>query len=156
MFSGFSRSAERTDTANHSYYKNFIAVIILTIVVILFFFIVKSRKQKLQQTANPQGFSNRLSLTEKEKDLIKLMANNTGENRFTSIDEINKILGLTNKNTVIQKKQRSDVINSINKKFSLLRVNTTGVIGKKRSDFDKRSFEYYIDSSCFTEIQKLL
>jgi len=60
------------------------------------------------------------------------------------VEEINKVLGLSGKNESVQKKNRSETINDINKKWAVLCGNKNPLILRQRSEFDKRSFEYFI------------
>lgn len=82
---------------------------------------------------------------EKEKGLIKLIAENSLKNATTSIDDINKILGLSDKPQDLQKKHRSDTISSINQKYLYITRREGLLLKKNRSEMDKRSFEYFID-----------
>ena len=63
----------------------------------------------------------------------------------TSIEELNRLLGVSGKTVEIQKKQRSDVITSINRKYRFAFKTNELFINKKRLEPDKRTFEYYID-----------
>ena len=81
----------------------------------------------------------------KEKDLIRLIFDNSSKNIATSIDDINRILGLLAKPNDLQKKHRSDTITAINKKFMYFTHSEKSLIKKHRSEVDKRSFEFYID-----------
>jgi hypothetical protein len=94
--------------------------------------------------------------TEVEKSLLRLLLQKTLQNETTSIEEINRILGLAEKNEAIQKKNRSEVISSINAKWGLIHGNGGYLIDRKRSDFDKRSYEYSIDPSCSNVLADLL
>ena len=76
--------------------------------------------------------------------------------RFTDTEEINKVLGVTRKSIEIQKKQRSDTIISINKKYAFVYPDIENIIQKQRSDIDKRSFEYYIDFAKIETIKALI
>ncbi|MCY7311230.1 MAG: hypothetical protein LH619_10670, partial [Chitinophagaceae bacterium] len=79
------------------------------------------------------------------------IAENSLKGNYTSIEEVNKALGVSKKNIEIQKKQRSDIITSINKKYSYIKQSPQELIEKRRTEFDKRSFEYYIDNSRLNE-----
>ena len=114
----------------------------------------------LQKKNSPKNFGNgslsRKSaipvFDEKEKGLIKLIFENSLAKHSTSIEDINKILGLSDKPNDLQKKHRSDTISSINQKYHYI-TNSEGLLLKKyRSEIDKRSFEYFID---FEDYQKL-
>lgn len=79
-----------------------------------------------------------------EKEVLKAIVANSRKGRMTSIDELNYALGVTKKSIEVQKKQRSDVISSINKKYFYINNGNQELIERKQADFDKRSFEYYI------------
>jgi hypothetical protein len=72
--------------------------------------------------------------------------NNSTNGIYTSIGETNKILGVKNRGTDIQKKVRHDTISSINKKFAFAAKSEKELIEKKRTEFDGRAFEYFIDT----------
>lgn len=91
----------------------------------------------------------------RELDLIKFIWNNSSKGDMTSIDEINKVIGVSQRAIEIQKRLRSDIVISINNKFSLLTGKKDPLLKKRRSVYDKRSFEYYINSSDFDAFQKL-
>ena len=65
-------------------------------------------------------------------------------------------MGLLNKTIDIQKKQRSDVIISINKKYAFATGDKTSIIQKKRTEFDQRTFEYFIEPAKFRYIAPLI
>jgi len=59
--------------------------------------------------------------------------------------EINYVLGVKDKNIGLQKKVRSDVINSINEKYKQVTGNADSLIQSIRNENDKRHLEYFID-----------
>jgi hypothetical protein len=83
-----------------------------------------------------------------------LLLDRSKNNRTTTITEINYVLGIKDKNLGLQKKVRSDVMNSINEKFNFLQDGQTELVCNIRSQADKRFFEYYInkDNSALLEI----
>jgi len=93
---------------------------------------------------------------EAELSLIKLIITNTESGRLTSIEEINKVLGITKRSPEIQKKQRSDVITSINQKYKFVYPDQSEIILKQRSEEDRRSFDYFIAFENLQSIQSLL
>src|SRR5258708_3454216 len=93
---------------------------------------------------------------EKERLILQLLVENSLKGSTTKVEEINKMLGLTKKSIEIQKKQRSDIILSINRKYAFAKTEPSTIIQKKRSDFDKRSFEYYIEYSTINDLQNFL
>ena len=89
---------------------------------------------------------------EKEIELLNLIVINSSKGFGTSIEAINRILGVSHKNFEIQKKQRSDVLISINRKWRYKNSSKDLLISKKRVEPDKRSFVYFID---FQNLNKL-
>ena len=93
---------------------------------------------------------------EKEIQLLQLIIHNSSLGKTTSIEEQNKILGLTKKSAEIQKKQRSDIIITINRKYAFITQKEVPLIQKKRTEFDKRTYEYFIDYAIIEEIEDIL
>lgn len=91
------------------------------------------------------GSNPAISFTSLELEIIICILNNSSKGNYTSIEEVNKALGVSKKTIEVQKKQRSDVINSINRKYSYIKRIEQELIEKQRTEFDKRSFEYFID-----------
>jgi hypothetical protein len=81
-----------------------------------------------------------------ESDLLRLIIRNAKEkNRYTNVDEINRVLGVGNKSMDMQKRKRSDVIKSINERFSLAtNRHSIVLINRIKSELDGRLFEFYI------------
>ena len=48
------------------------------------------------------------------------------------------------------------IVNTINQKVSIITKLKQPIIDKQRSEFDKRSFEYFIQSENFTLINDIL
>jgi hypothetical protein len=93
---------------------------------------------------------------ELETELIRFILGRCGEGNTVSVSELNKLLGLSGKNEPIQKKNRSEKITSINEKWSRLTGKEELLIRRKRSDFDKRILEYYIEPADFRVVESLL
>ena len=79
-----------------------------------------------------------------EAALLKLLIAKSEQKEYSTIDEINYVLGLRDKNLGIQKKVRSDLINGLNQKYSLVMKDEEHLISSIRSEEDKRYFEYFI------------
>jgi hypothetical protein len=117
----------------------------------------------LQKIKNQNVFGNGLPskknkiiiFDEKEKELIKLIFENSMQRKSTSIEDINQVLGLSNKPNDLQKKHRSDTISSINQKYQYLTKKNGLLLKKNRSDVDKRSFEYFIDYEDYKSLEVL-
>ncbi len=117
------------------------------------------RVEKAENGLRPILFRNRKDYTllaETEKSLLKTLLTSTLNGETSKIEQINKVLGVASKNTDVQKRMRSDMINSINQKMALILEDPRPVIVKQRSEFDKRSFEYSIDQERLQQIQDAL
>jgi hypothetical protein len=95
-------------------------------------------------------------LSEKEKNFLSYIHQHSVEERMTTIIEINKALGTSNKTVEIQKRVRGEIINGINQKLSIITKVKRPVIDKVRSDFDKRTFEYFIQKEYFELVNDIL
>jgi hypothetical protein len=117
-----------------------------------------TKKQQRSEKQSSEGFAknHKIKFTEIEYSLIQLLLENSILKKMTQINEINNILGCTNKNIDIQKRLRSDAINTLNEKLSLLLLTENKIIERKRSEFDGRTFEYFIEPSYFSEVQQIL
>lgn len=100
------------------------------------------------------GSQIKINFTETERSLIKLLLEKYKEGNTATIHEINYVLGTKDKNMGMQKKVRSDVINSINEKYNYLSQDQTLLIQSFRSETDKRYFEYLIKKEQASKIEK--
>lgn len=98
-------------------------------------------------TGAPVGTAVKIKFSETEKQLLNLLLDKSKNKGTTTITEINYVLGIKDKNLGLQKKVRSDVMKSINEKFSFLQDDDTELVCNIRSQADKRFFEYYIDKA---------
>ena len=95
-------------------------------------------------------------LEQRERDLLSYIFKQSSEEKLTSIDEINKAIGATQRSPEIQKRLRSDLIIAINEKLSIVTKSKNAVIEKQRSEFDKRSFEYFIQPEFMELVRKIV
>jgi hypothetical protein len=95
-------------------------------------------------------------LEERERSLLEFFFKHSADERLTSIDEINKVIGVQNRSVEIQKRMRSDLIGSINQKLNIITRDKKPVVDKQRSEFDKRSFEYFIQPSHMELVEKII
>ncbi len=116
----------------------------------------KEKKEKtLKEDEQPQtSHAERIVFDENEVNILKLIATNSLQDKFTSLDEINKVLGVASRSPEIQKKHRSDILNSATKKYYLA-TGIENVIQKRRTDFDKRSYEYFVDKLLAENVLKV-
>ena len=119
----------------------------------------KKKNKKISssfETKNELIINEKSKLTEIEKGLLQLIFENSVLKKMTSINDINAVLGCTNKNIEVQKRMRSDAINAVNQKLHFIFVTDDKIIERKRSDFDARSFEYFIEEKNLQQVSKLL
>ena len=95
-------------------------------------------------------------LNEREKTLLSFICEHSLDERLTTIEEINKVIGAAQRNPEVQKRLRSDLIRAINDKLKIIAESKYNVIDKQRSEFDKRSFEYFIRTEHMQLAQKVL
>jgi hypothetical protein len=95
-------------------------------------------------------------LEQRERVLLKFIYEQSSEDRLTTIDEINKVIGASLRSSEIQKRLRSDIITSINEKLGIVTNNKKPVIDKQRSEFDKRSFEYYVRKEHMELVERIV
>lgn len=95
-------------------------------------------------------------MNEQELNFLKFIIENSEDEKFTTIAEINKFLGTLNRSIEIQKRIRGEMINAVNQKISILTKIKKPIIDKIRSEFDKRSFEYYIKPDSIELAKKIL
>jgi hypothetical protein len=95
-------------------------------------------------------------LEERERSLLEFLFNHSADERLTTIEEINKVLGVQNRSVEIQKRMRSDLIGSINQKLGIVTRDKKPVVDKQRSEFDKRSFEYFIHPTHMELVEKII
>lgn len=137
----------------------YVPILLLSIGFLLFWLKRYKAKNKLVHRNDIpfKGFNgNQTVFEEMEIQLLSLLIKNTALGSTTSTEEQNKVLGLGKKNPEIQKKQRSDIIININRKYSFVTKNNESIIQKQRTNFDKRSFEYFIDYTRLDEITSFL
>lgn len=80
-----------------------------------------------------------------ELELLKFIFSRDGEKEPVRVDEVNKLLGLSEKNESVQKKNRNEVINSVNQKWVLIGGGTPSLLNRERSADDKRTYYYSVN-----------
>ncbi len=142
-------------------YLLLLVIISLSIIKILLIWKQKSTREPIQFSKKTLplvdiALNGSNVFDEMETQLLELLLKNSISGNTTSIDEQNKVLGLNKKSAEIQKKQRSDNIISINRKFSLITKNQDSIIQKRRTQFDKRAYEYFINFNRIDELKKII
>jgi len=90
-----------------------------------------------------KGFHD-LAFTELENSLISQIITKSKSGLPVSVEEVNKVLGLSKKTIEIQKKIRTETINRINHKFKVNFSVETDLIERIRYEEDRRYFKYTI------------
>lgn len=86
---------------------------------------------------------------EVELSLLRLLTQNLRDKgKRTNAQEVNRILGVANKTLDMQKRKRSDVIRSVNRKFRLVYPDRAEeLIIKAKNDMDGRLTDYFVNDS---------
>ena len=116
---------------------------------------VRKKIEKAQLKALKSKSINQ-AFTEIELGLIQLLLDAHAAKHNVEIAEINHVLGIKDKNIGLQKKVRSDVMNSINDKYMFITQEDISLIGSIRKEDDKRFFEYFVNESELKTVQKLI
>lgn len=113
--------------------------------------LLKSSKGVIIQEnqGEPIQFNRSLSfeenLTSQELAVFELLIDNSSNNKLTSIDEINRVLGTKNKDIAVQKNIRSEVLQSLNERFQIYSTTSDLLVERERAEFDKRIYLYKIN-----------
>jgi hypothetical protein len=108
-----------------------------------------------EETVSLGHRNNGLQLTEVEKSLIKLLLSLEKKGRVASVHDLDKVLGVAGKPESTRKKIRNDAINSINQKVSYRVPGPSRLIESRRSELDRRIFEYYIPAEQLQRVDEL-
>jgi hypothetical protein len=138
----------------------FVLAICLVMIIIIFFIrlfkqSVKKRIENAQLKVLKTKTMNQ-AFTETEISLIQLLINASAAKQNVEISEINRVLGIKDKNLGLQKKVRSDVINAINDKYTFITQGEINLIASIRKEDDKRFYEYFIVPTEVKTAQKLI
>ena len=90
----------------------------------------------------------------KEVELIRAMINHA--QHMLSADEVNEILETSKKSLDVQRKNRSEIIISINNKYRTTTGHAGSLITKVRAEYDKRLVSYSISPEKFDQIKEAL
>jgi len=136
-------------------------MIVLLIVAVLIIVKSKNKKENVQVTSNKlvdKIYSSKeffQLLNHDEKEIISLILNNSIKDKKTSIDEINKTLGIQSRPYKIQNNIRAEVISKINKTYAAFNEIGDEIIIRNQAAFDKRFKEYQINDRYLKKLQEL-
>ena len=130
----------------------------LFIVSLWYFFSVPTKRnhKKVIETFNVGIKKLDVSFNQTELSLIDLLIEKSLVGATATINDINYVLGIKDKNVGMQKKVRSDVIKGINERFKYATSQDIQLVLSVRSETDKRYFEYFIAKDQIKEVQKLI
>lgn len=143
-------------------YMTLIFVLAICLVIILIIFFIRLFKQSVKKKIEQAQLkvlktkTVNQAFTETELSLIQLLINASGAKQNVEIAEINRVLGIKDKNLGLQKKVRSDVINAINDKYTFITQGEINLIASIRKEDDKRFYEYFIVPTEVKTAQKLI
>ena len=141
-----------------TYYFVFGLVIVLAMGILTFIIVKRKIKLRLQnaQLKMLKTDSIQQAFAGVELTLIELLIEENKKGNKVEIHQMNHVLGIKDKNIGLQKKVRSDVINSINNKYQFITQSDTLLISSVRKVDDKRFFEYFITDTEVNNIQKII
>jgi hypothetical protein len=128
--------------------------ILLSFTIYLFILNRKLRKLRTTKTIKylekdasnvNQSVGFEFNLTPQELAVFRLLVDNSLQEKSTSINEINRVLGTKNKEIAIQKNIRSEVLKSLNERFQVYSSTSDSLVERERADFDKRIYLYKIN-----------
>jgi hypothetical protein len=93
------------------------------------------------------------NLTETEKSVLDILLECSKQSTPTSIDQINRALGVKNKEVTIQNKLRSDTLQMINKKFMVFASTSDILVEREKTAMDKRVYQYKINERYLNKIK---
>ena len=135
----------------------YIVLGLITIAIALYWFKRRNTKNVLHKEVshilNNHFFE---SLTVIEKELIEVLYENHLKGSLISTKLINKIIGVQNKDTMTQNKNRSDYFLKINQKFKFATHKELPLIIKTRDELDKRQFNYGLQETYLSELAILI
>ncbi len=140
-----------------------IALLLLFTISVVQFLKNKSLR-KMQQNVVGSGFHKKSieinkqlefsnNLTETEKSVLDILLECSKQNTPTSIDQINRALGVKNKEVTIQNKLRSDTLQMINKKFMVFASTSDTLVEREKTTLDKRVYQYKINERYLNKIK---
>lgn len=122
-----------------------LAALVLFISTLIFFRIRRKKdSETFFQQAKKINPAAQPVFTAVEKSLIQLLREKSLKGDTATVEDLNKILGVSAKAESIKRKVRSEIIQSINLKWGLLKQTNEKIIVTIRSLDDKRNREYYI------------
>lgn len=132
-------------------------ILIATLLIGYFIYFYNHTKKrnipkKVNEILNTNFFT---SLTIVEKELLEILLNHAKQQIFVTAKQINKIIGVQQKDVITQNKSRSDYFIKINQKYKLATQQEESLIIKERDKDDKRQYNYSIHPKYIKNIESL-
>ncbi|MEY3377550.1 MAG: hypothetical protein RLZZ328_591 [Bacteroidota bacterium] len=146
-------------TIDYTMYYIVFGIIIAIVIAIIFYILLKRKITSRLQNAQLKMLktdSIQQAFAGVELNLIELLIEENKKGKKVEIHQMNHVLGIKDKNIGLQKKVRSDVINSINDKYQFITQTDHLLISSVRKIDDKRFFEYFIADSEINNIQRII
>lgn len=137
-------------------WKDVLLFVLIAFALLLFFITQVRNYRKKQIGATELSTTLEAPFSGTETALLDLLLNRREQGKTVTIPEINYVLGLKDKNHGMQKKVRSEIINRINEKYTLISKGKDTLIQNIRSESDKRFFEYLLNPDLVAELRKLM
>lgn len=142
----------------------FSSAIVLLFVIIVVLIFKNKNLHKMQQTTAGYGLHKKSievnkqvefsdNLTETEKSVLDILYEYSKQGAPTSIDQINRALGVKNKEVTIQNKLRSDTLQMINKKFMVFASTNDTLVEREKTELDKRVYQYKLNERYLNKIK---
>ncbi len=128
------------------------AILLLSISI----YLIAKRKKASHRLRTNENKNFKFDFSDTEKGLIQMLLAKSKSNQTATINEINYVLGVKDKNIGLQKKARSEVFNSVNEKFKFISDWDEPLVQSIRSESDKRYFEYMIRKDMIKEAERIL
>lgn len=112
---------------------------------------LESNKDSKNLIQNQQSF--KANLTEAENNLLALLIKNSMEEMMTSVNQMNQVMDIEKKPIKIQNNLRAAMVLMINKKFMVYSGTQDELLEKRRTEFDKRFFEYAVQRKFLSKIK---
>ena len=144
---------------DNNYYYLVALILILSVIVFFSIWLYRKMVKKKIQQSNLKILKTKSigqAFVGTELSLIQLLLEAASKGLPIEINQINHVLGIKDKNIGLQKKVRSDMINTINEKYSIIVNADTSLISSIRKEEDKRFYEYFINNEEIKSIKKIL
>jgi hypothetical protein len=144
---------------DNNYYYLVVLILLLSIIVFFSIWLYRKMVKKKIQESNLKILKTKTigqAFVGTELSLIQLLLAAASKNTNVEINQINRVLGIKDKNIGLQKKVRSDVINAINEKYAIIVNADIPLISSSRKIDDKRFYEYFINEEEIKSIKKIL